>query len=154
MQQYFPPVAIDFLLKLNRGRHGFVGNFYSWDDAMDSCRGYESEDLVLDYKKMHSKLFENFRLGSGVRPFGDRDLRLISAVQLASKSSLKDGERLKILDFGGAYGMHYPLIHKFFWEELDTYIICESPVVSEAFNEFGTEDLVWISDLKILEREL
>jgi putative methyltransferase (TIGR04325 family) len=150
VKKFVPPVVVDFLVRLNRKRHGFLGDFGSWEVAALACEGYESKTLVSSYVDKYLSEVRVASLNSDGDKFTDRELRLLNAVQFGL-SNLPNGQtKLKILDFGGAYGNHYPPIKRFLGNKLDQYVICESPAVSEAFSEVETENMSWITDLNLI----
>jgi putative methyltransferase (TIGR04325 family) len=55
------------------------------------------------------------------------------------------------LDFGGGYGMHYPIVKRFLQTKLGSFVICESPAVSDSLSRFDSEKMNWISDINRLE---
>ncbi len=115
------------------------------------CDGYESESLVSSYVEKYLNSNKGKDLDVEICHVGDREIRTLNAMQLGLQGAFKDGRKIKILDFGGAYGNHYPLIKKFLGDKLGGYVICESEAVSNAFNELETGDLSWISNLQEIE---
>ena len=147
LKKFVPPAIVDLLVGLNRKRHGFLGDFGSWDEASLACEGYESKTLVSSYITKYIYEVKTANLASNTDTFSDRELRLVNAVQFCLRNIPNDVTKCKVLDFGGAYGNHYPAVKRFLGNRLDQYVICESPAVSDAFNEIETEPLSWISDL-------
>ena len=147
LKEFAPQVIVDLLVRFNRNRHGFLGDFGSWEVAALACEGYESKTLVSSYVEKYLseiKVASPISDGSVIR---DRELRLINAIQYGLSNLSNAETKLKVLDFGGAYGNHYPSIKRFLGKKLDQYVICESPAVSEAFSKLETENLSWITDL-------
>jgi putative methyltransferase (TIGR04325 family) len=151
VQKILPPIVIDQLVRLNRRRHGFLGTYESWERALHDCDGYESDSLVSSYTQKYLDSKEGKNLDLEICHVGDREIRMLNAMQFGLQDAFKDGRKIKVLDFGGAYGNHYPFIKKFLGEKLGSYVICESEAVSNAFNKLETGDLAWISNLQEIE---
>jgi putative methyltransferase (TIGR04325 family) len=146
-QRLLPPLMIDFLLKCSRRRNGFTGNYETWDKAAAACDGYENQIIVSSY--IQSFINEVQIKPSDLLPvtITDRQVRYLNAIQYAAKHRSPLKGNLQILDFGGAYGNHFPVIKQFLGKDLSRYVICESAAVSEAFNDFNTNELMWTDDL-------
>lgn len=142
-----PPFLIDFFVRINRRRHGFLGNYGSWLEAEKACFGYQSETVVSSYVDKYFSEVKSTSSSNARLVFSDREIRIMNALQFSLGSRNLENVPLKILDFGGAYGNHVPLFRKLFGEKAHEYVICESPAVSKAFNEIDTDGIVWTSNL-------
>jgi len=106
MKECLPPVAARFLSHI-LGRKTFKGNYASWNAAMNASTGYDSDRIVNKVKESAMKV----RDGDAVY---ERDSVLFDEIQyswpllagilwIASRS----GNRLSLVDFGGALGSSY-----------------------------------------------
>ena len=58
LKEFVPPVVVDLLVRFNRNRHGFLGDFDSWEVASVACEGYESKTLVSSYVEKYLSEFK------------------------------------------------------------------------------------------------
>lgn len=151
IRRYIPIALIDLAVILNRKRHGFLGKFESFDDALEECIGYEDPNIVQVYLEKYESEIKHDAANYGDSVLIDREIRLINALQYAV-ASLPNKSSVKVLDFGGGFGMHYPIVKTFLHDKLDEFVVCESPAVANALSKFNSEQLSWISDINNLNQ--
>ena len=106
-KQIIPPILFNHLKRLKPRKHGWFGNFKSWEDAAKLCTGFDSK-IVLE--KVSASL-KQVRDGHAVY---ERDSVLFNEIHyswpltaaLMWIAAQSDGE-LAIVDFGGSLGSTY-----------------------------------------------
>lgn len=151
IRNYAPQALLDFAVKHNRKRHGFLGHFESFAEALSECMGYEDQEIVQMYLQQFEKTIKEVWDAGPIRFLSNREVRFLNALQFAVSNRAHANSKIKILDFGGASGGHYRFVKSIFDKNLGEYVICESPKVAEEFKAFGTSEKYWISNLDGIE---
>jgi putative methyltransferase (TIGR04325 family) len=105
LKEVLPPAVIK-RLKIS-SKHGWFGNYTSWNIAKDKCVGYDSKIILEKVKEATLKVKE----GKAVY---ERDSVIFNSIEYSWPllSSLMwvsalNGGRLSVLDFGGSLGSSY-----------------------------------------------
>jgi putative methyltransferase (TIGR04325 family) len=148
VRRFVPPAAWDAL----RARVGtrFLGNYATWEEAMQACEGYDAPAILERVEKATRAVV------SGEAPF-ERDSILFDRVEyswplLASLlwiAARRDG-RLRVVDFGGALGSSYRQNAKFLaaLKEVSWSIVEQANFVELGKREFETKELRFHADLE------
>ena len=140
IRNYVPQALIDFAVKHNRKRNGFLGHYESFAEALSEGTGYEDQQIVQMYRQQYEKEIKYVWDAGPIRFLTDREIRFLNALQLSVSNRARANSKIRILDFGGASGGHYRFVKSIFDKNLGEYVICESPLVAEEFKAFGNSE--------------
>ena len=131
---FIPPILLHLFRKTN-----FFVEYSSFDEALKDCGlGYESDDLI----KVIIAKTKSFKVNFQENSAKVIDSGLIQT--LFSTVAIKEDSENKILDFGGAAGIHYWVIRSAF--EADTKIkwcVVETPQMVTAARQFENAELTF-----------
>jgi putative methyltransferase (TIGR04325 family) len=125
IKDLLPPALIRSLTSLFYGWHG---NYASWRDAMQNCKGYESQSILEKVKDSALKV----KSGSAVY---ERDSLIFDHIEYSFPllSGLlfiagQKNNKLNLLDFGGSLGSSY-FQNKYFLDSLEevNWFVVEQP---------------------------
>ncbi|WDE95967.1 methyltransferase, TIGR04325 family [Lentisphaera profundi] len=101
-----PPILMELYRSLQKSAHNqFSGDYQSWEDARNSCTGYDDEAIFQKVKEASLKVKNGFAVF-------ERDAVLFDEIQyswpvLSGLLMACDNNSLSVLDFGGAFGSSY-----------------------------------------------
>jgi putative methyltransferase (TIGR04325 family) len=149
LRDFVPPILLNVVRKATRKEQCF-GMYPSYEDAARVClKGYEDEDLLrVIYEK-------TVRLKDGLRspkpPIIDfSTLRPLVALGLALKK-----EEIRVIDFGGACGVHYFTAKAVFGERIKlAWRVVETEGLVRKSKALENDELRFFSDLGSAKADL
>jgi putative methyltransferase (TIGR04325 family) len=139
LKKFIPPAVLNLLLALGKSVSGFTGPIGSWEKGLRNGFGY-------DNPKLHNQPALDPREEITETELSSREIRLAFAIQTALRG-LPLGQKIKILDLGGAGGQHYKLFSKLIGRENLIYIIVESEPMVQKYQQFSNESLKWATQI-------
>ena len=140
IRRWIPPAVVETLGSVLPERLQRFEVVATWDDAERRCIGYEQSTL----KDHGSKQASN---GETTERPSSRDLQFIAAVGICLEAS-QLGHRVRVLDFGGAFGHYFDVATSAFPNVSWEWTVVETPtmVTLAARTEVG-QSIRWTSDL-------
>jgi putative methyltransferase (TIGR04325 family) len=149
-RNFVPPIFIDLALSATRKRVGFTGSYLSFEEAEFACKldggGYEDLELVKQYKADFIASLQSQKF----KEIDSRNARILSAYLIATSGS--PNQKKKILDFGGGSGNHFFGAFSHVVNQIESYVICESPAVATALQEIKSE-VEYVSNINEYEEK-
>jgi putative methyltransferase (TIGR04325 family) len=142
IRSFIPPIINDYIASK---KWSFEGNYESFDEALQKCRGYSDKDTVIEIKK---KFIEGRKSRSTQEVFLDPyDQQLLSAFFIVTR--LLDKKELKVLDLGGGFGGHYYQVREAVGSKINLKwdIVETSTLVAEALKLNIDNDLYFHDDI-------
>lgn len=149
LKKCIPPILIDLYKRWFRKNNNlFVGNYSSWDKAVENSMGYDDQAI---FEKVHvAALKVKHGLAAFERDsviFEKPDYRwplLASLLYVANQQ-----KQLRILDFGGALGSLY-FQHKSWFKNLDEFywsVVEQEHFVASGIKEFEENHLTFFLNI-------
>lgn len=110
---YRNEIKNDYNHQIKNNNISFVGEYYSWDDALEHCVGYNSSNIlekVISSTKLVVSGNAAYERDSVVFDHIEYSWPLLAGLLLASSRS---GGKLNVIDYGGALGSSYYQNKKF-----------------------------------------
>ncbi|HCS19771.1 MAG TPA: methyltransferase, TIGR04325 family [Bacteroidetes bacterium] len=126
--------------------YGYFGNYSTWEEAVKNSGTYDSESIL-------QKVLEASEQVRDKKAVYERDgIAFQDAFEWEAldyfRQLIKPGEKLRVLDFGGALGSHYyPVAAHFSANSFDWTIIEQDAFVALGHAGFVTEELHFSADL-------
>jgi putative methyltransferase (TIGR04325 family) len=145
LKDLLPPVATRAAARLLAGRSGFRGAFSSWEEARRASTGYDTEVILERVAEATVKV------DRGEAAY-ERDSVLFDKVQLAWPllagllwAASRSGDRLRVLDFGGALGSSYRQNRRFLahLHDLRWQVVDQEPFVRKGRELFSDSVLTF-----------
>ena len=118
IKSFIPPILLNIVRKFRNNKHGWKGNYKTWQNAQDNSSGYDTDNILQTVKTSVLKV----KNGEAVY---ERDSVLFDEIQYSWQlltglmfCSAKMGGVLKVCDFGGSLGSTY-YQNKKFLDKLD-----------------------------------
>jgi putative methyltransferase (TIGR04325 family) len=138
--RWIAPAVVDALGSVLPARFQRFEVVQSWDDAERRCIGYERSTLKDHGSKQASS-------GEKAHRTTSRDLQFIAAVGICLEAS-RPGPRVRVLDFGGAYGHYFDVATSAFPSVSWEWTVVETPTMSTlAAGANVRRSISWTSDL-------
>lgn len=145
--KFTPPVMLEFIKKKFRGQTGSLamwsGKYSSWHDANKFCSGYDDNSILEKVKSATAKV----RKGEYAY---ERDSFLFNELQhnwplikLLENIAVKNGNTLRIIDFGGSLGSTYNYIKAVLPKEIviKWYVVEQPHFVDCGREHFATNEI-------------
>lgn len=149
IKSLIPPILFSLLNQYKNRKHGWFGNYQSWDEAKNASTGYDSEEILQKVKTSLLKVKHGKAVYERDSVIFDKiqySWPLLAGVMLAS-SKIEDG--LRVLDFGGSLGSTYFQNKKFLDELKDVSwnVVEQKYFVDVGKKEFQDERLKFYYDV-------
>jgi putative methyltransferase (TIGR04325 family) len=143
-----PPAFVRAIRRVRPGPYSASGNYASFQEALRATgsRGYEEDAVVQTAVERHNRALAAREGGDA----GQGPLRIQAFVARALTRTT--GDMFRVLDFGGALGVHHlaaePLLGAARADRSIEWLVCETPAMAEAgHREFASDEVSFISDL-------
>jgi putative methyltransferase (TIGR04325 family) len=147
-----PPALVRVFRRIRPGPYSVSGDYPQYDEALRAAGalGYEEVAVVRTAVERH----ERFLTGRSAEEAGQGPLRIQALVARALTRA--EGNRFRVLDFGGALGVHHlaaePLLAAARRETSIEWLVCETPAMAEVGRgQFSNDEVSFVSGLASAE---
>lgn len=147
LNSFVPPIVRNILMIIRRPFLGFTGPIDSWSKGLREGFGYDNPKLSVKFTP------PNFFEQPNSNYISDRESRLGFALSKVLMQ-LKDHDKIRVQDFGGANGAHYKLA-KIISEHLNfQWGIVEVAAQVEAYSPYANHEVSWSTNIESLPRQV
>lgn len=148
LKDFVPPAIVRIVRRFSGRGIRFEGNFPTWRDAQQASGGYDHEEIVRRVYESECKVMSG-------EAADERDSALFDTVQfsipvmaaLARIACMLNG-RLRVLDFGGAFGGMYRQYRAFGLPEVLSWNVVEQPEFVRLGRAFENKELRFFTSLE------
>lgn len=155
VRDFIPPLVFSYGKALIRKQPEKAIAYPSYEEALKACRthGYSNEKII-DMVEMKTRVGREAIQAETAILADFQVTRALLVLSTVLKDKRKtENQPIKVVDIGGACGMHYFTVQKFFHSPIE-WIVVETPaMVSRATKSFANNGIRFVTDLNEAKKE-
>lgn len=149
IKDLLPPFFIRILQSLFLFKVQWKGNYNSFQQAANVCKGYEDPKLI-DMIFEQAKVFRDDCLEGRLIQVNSNIVQTLMGLCLSG-----EGKDLNVIDFGGSFGGHYFMAKAVLKEKYNLkWCVVETTATVTRANYFANEELFFFDDINLASKKL